>query len=357
MKKIISQKLSIKTFSYLLVLLFSNTLFFGQIYSNGNLSTGTVSKSGITAPVSYSWSELQNNTGNTTECNKSTGFAGYFNTAGTSSFQLADDFTVPAGTQWNATSFDFFIHQNSFLGATIPVDELRIQIWNGDPSLPSSLVIAGNMTTNVVDASNSANTFIYRIPNSIIGSPAIAPNTNRKIWRVRGNIAATLNSGTYWVVYQFHATDNATNIFAPTVTVVDTRGLEGWNAKQNYVANTSPGTVLGWRSIADIGDPAVALDVAQDLPFNINGSVVTLNTNQNDFEASFSISPNPVKDIITFNSLLNKNSVIEIFDITGRKVMSFNFDTTVDVSELLKGNYIIKVIDGEKITTKKFIKE
>lgn len=356
MKKIISQKLSIKTFSYLLVLLFSNTLFFGQIYSNGNLSTGTVSKSGITAPVSYSWSELQNNTGNTTECNKSTGFAGYFNTAGTSSFQLADDFTVPAGTQWNATSFDFFAHQNSFTGTSIPIDQLRIQIWNGDPSLPSSLVIAGDMTTNVLDAANSVNTFIYRIPNSIIGSPVIAPNTNRKIWKVRGSISATLNSGIYWVVYQFHAIDNAT-IFVPSVTIQNFRGLEGWNSKQNFVANTILGTVLGWRSITDVGDPGTALDVAQDLPFLING-ITTLSTTQNDSLSLLTIYPNPVKDIISFNYLLNNKLYVEVYDITGRKVMDLNnADSSIDVSVLSSGNYILKIKSGELTTVKRFIKE
>lgn len=359
MRKIILQQSNITAISYLLVLLFCNTLSFGQIYSNGNLSTGTVSKSGITAPVDYSWSELQNNIGNTTECNKSTGFAGYFNTAGTSSFQLADDFTVPAdipGTQWNITSFDFFAHQNSFTGTSIPIDQLRIQIWNGDPSLPSSLVIAGDMTTNVLDAANSVNTFIYRIPNSIIGSPVIAPNTNRKIWKVRGSISATLNSGTYWVVYQFHAIDNAT-IFVPSVTIQNSRGLEGWNSKQNFVANTTPGTVLGWRSITDVGDPGTALDFAQDLPFLING-ITTLKTSQNDSLSTLKIYPNPVKDIISFNYMLNSKLYVEVYDITGRKVMDLsNADSSIDVSELSSGNYILKIKSGDLTAVKKFIKE
>ena len=89
--------------------LFLHANSFAQIYSNGNLSTGTSSKSGVTSPTSYTWSELQNDTSNTTETNKSTGFAGYFNTAATTDFQLGDDFTVPAGEQWSITSFDFFV--------------------------------------------------------------------------------------------------------------------------------------------------------------------------------------------------------------------------------------------------------
>ena len=331
---------------------------YSQLYSNGNLSTGTVSKSGVTSPTSYTWSEVQNDTGNTTEANKSTGFSGYFNTAGTTSFELGDDFIVPAGEQWNITSFDFFAHQNSFAGTTIPVDQLRVQIWNGNPSLPGSAVIVGNMTNSVLDAANSGNTFIYRIPNSIIGNPVIAPNTNRKIWRIRGTVSATLTPGTYWVVYQFHATDNG-SIFAPSVTITGTRGLAGWNGKQNFVANTTPGTVLGWADVIDLGDPATAPDVPQDLPFAINGTVTTLGTAENDFSSAVLIYPNPVKNSFTITMPTTaKIDSVEIYDMTGRKIKSINnVDTAVNVSELSAGNYTLKVKSGASVAIKKFTKE
>lgn len=334
------------------------TYSYSQIYSNGNLSTGTVSKSGVTSPTGYTWSEVQNNTGNTTEANKSTGFAGYFNTAGTTSFQLGDNFTVPAGVQWNITSFDFYIHQNSYAGNVIPVDQLRIQIWNGDPSLPASVVVFGDMTTNVLNVSSGGNTFTYRIPNSIIGTTVITPNTNRKIWKIRGNSSTVLNPGSYWVVYQFHATNDG-SIFIPTVTVSGARGLAGWNAKQNFVANITPGTVLGWTNVIDVGDPATAPDVPQDLPFDINGSVTTLGTNQNDFSSSIVLQPNPAKD---FLSILIPNVVkideIEIYDLSGRNVKNFdNVDCSLNISSLASGSYILKIKSGTSIAVKKITKE
>ncbi|WP_293895123.1 T9SS type A sorting domain-containing protein [Flavobacterium sp.] len=342
--------------AFLFCFLYSSS--FAQIYSNGNLSTGTLSKSGVTSPTSYTWSELQNDTGNTTETNKSTGFAGYFNTAGTTSFQLGDDFIVPAGQQWNITSFDFFAHQNSFTGATIPVDQLRVQIWNGNPSLPGSGVIIGDMTNSILDAANSDNTFMYRIPNSIIGNPVIAPNTNRKIWRIRGTISATLSPGTYWVVSQFHATNDG-SIFVPSVTVSGSRGQTGWNAKQNFVANTTPGTVLGWADIIDVGDPASAPDVAQDLPFAINGTITTLGTPENDFSSAVLIYPNPVKNSFTITMpAAAKIDSVEIYDLSGRKIKSIDkVDAVVNVSELSVGNYTLKVKSGSSITIKKFTKE
>lgn len=347
----------VKNLMILLVLFFCHYSF-AQIYSSGGLSTGTVSKSGVTAATGYTWSELQNDTGNTTEANKSTGFAGYFNTAGTTSFQLGDNFTVPAGEQWNITSFDFFAHQNSYTGTTIPVDQLRIQIWNGDPSLPGSVVIFGDMTTNVLNASSGGNTFIYRIPNSIIGNPVIAPNTNRKIWKIRGNSSTVLNPGNYWVVYQFHAINDG-SIFIPTVTVSGARGLVGWNAKQNFVANTTPGTVLGWTNIVDVGDPASAPDVAQDLPFAINGTVTTLGTAENDFSSGVLIYPNPVKNILTVTTPLDTTiDSFEIYDETGRKVISTTkLNSTINVSELAVGSYILKVKSGTSVAIRKFTKE
>ncbi len=339
--------------------LFLSANSFAQLYSNGNLSTGTTSKSGVTSPTGYTWSELQNDTGNTTETNKSTGFAGYFNTAGTTSFQLGDDFTVPAGEQWSITSFDFFAHQNSYAGTTIPVNQLRVQIWNGNPSLPGSAVVAGDMTNNVLDAAGSGgNTFMYRIPNSIIGTTIIAPNTNRKIWKVRGTISTTLTPGTYWVVYQFHATNDG-SIFVPSVTISGTRGQAGWNAKQNFVANTTPGTVLGWADILDVGDPAAAPDVAQDLPFAINGTVGPLGIATTDFSSAVLIYPNPVKNSFTItmpNAV--KADYLEIYDISGRKIKSIDkVDTVINVSELAVGNYTLKVKSGSSVAIKKFTKE
>jgi hypothetical protein len=341
---------------YLFLFISANS--FAQLYYNGNLSTGTLSKSGVTSPTDYTWSEVQNDSGNTIEANKSTGFSGYFNTAGTSSFELGDDFIVPVGVEWNVTSFDFFVHQNSYAGTTIPVNQLRIQIWNSDPSLPNSMVIVGDMTSDVLDDANGGNEFIYRIPNSMIGSPIIAPNTNRKIWKIRGTISATLTPGTYWVVYQFHATDNG-SIFVPSVILSGSRGLVGWNAKQNFVANTIPETVLGWNDIIDIGDPETAPDVAQDLPFIINGTVTTLSTIENDFSSTVLIYPNPVKS--NFNITMSESAMIdsvEIYDMSGRIIKSIdNTDTSVNVSELAVGNYILKVKSGSSMAIKKFSKE
>jgi hypothetical protein len=76
----------------------------------------------------------------------------------------------------------------------------------------------------------------------------------------------------------------------------------------------------------------------------------------NDFQ--FNIYPNPVKDVIRFQSELPLERV-EIFSLTGSKVLSqSNNVRQVEVGNLAKGIYMLKAsaVDG-KVATQKLIKE
>ena len=76
----------------------------------------------------------------------------------------------------------------------------------------------------------------------------------------------------------------------------------------------------------------------------------------NDFQ--FSIYPNPVNNVIRFQSELPLEQV-EIFSLTGSKVLSqTNNVEQVDIGNLAKGIYMLKAsaADG-KVATQKLIKE
>lgn len=323
-----------------------------QIYSNGALSTGATSVSGVAAPTGYTWSEMQTATGNNAVANTSLGFSCFYNTAASTNNRLADDFLVPAGQTFNITSFDFFCYQTNYAGTAVPIDGLRIQIWNGDPQLGTSTLVAGDMTTNVYNAANSSDALMYRIANSLYPT-ATAPGTARKVWKIRGNITASLPAGTYWVVYQAHSTDNL-GFFAPPVTAVGSRGLAGWNAKQYSVPTTT------WTPITDGGNPATTPVVPQDMPFNINGTIV-LGTNENEFSNKVALYPNPAKNTLTISDASNSsNASVEITDISGRIVKSLNAgfsnELVINVAELTSGNYILKLKSENGTAVKKFIK-
>lgn len=317
------------------------------------LSTGATSNSGVAAPSGYTWSEVQNDTGNTTESNTSGGFSGHYNTAGTISFAVGDDFTVPEGLTWGITGFEFFGYQTGYTGTTIPIDALRIAVYNVDPATPGATPILGNLTANVLNGAQSGDAQMYRIFNSAVPTPS-APGTTRKIWRFVGNLSGSLTAGTYWVVAQVHAL-NDSSIFFPGATIPGVRLVPGANGKQNIIATTDATATLGWTNLIDGGNPAAAPDVAVAVPFNVRGTVLA---NQDQEVVSLSLFPNPVSSSLNINSSVPVTG-IELFDLTGRKVKSIKGDDirTVVLSELPSGTYMVnlKTVSGRLV--KKIVKQ
>ncbi|HNW70260.1 MAG TPA: T9SS type A sorting domain-containing protein [Bacteroidales bacterium] len=79
--------------------------------------------------------------------------------------------------------------------------------------------------------------------------------------------------------------------------------------------------------------------------------ITNIDANTND---NISVFPNPANDYITITNALNSD--IMVYDIFGKLVMSeHNNDNNfqLNVSELAKGNYIMKIINGSNISTRK----
>jgi bacillolysin len=75
-------------------------------------------------------------------------------------------------------------------------------------------------------------------------------------------------------------------------------------------------------------------------------------------ETTFLIYPNPVKDKIYIKSINYTNGILEIFDIQGKQVLEKQIDSDpVDISNLIKGFYIIKIVGPGKVLSSKLIKE
>lgn len=229
---------------------------FAQTYNNGGLSTGATSKSGTAVPAGYTWSEVQNNTGNTTESNTIAGYGGTCSSA-TANLFLADDFTIPAGQTWSISSIDVFAYQTGYTGTASPFNTMRVNIFSSGPSVAGAVSVFGNDTTNRFASGTEAT--IYRIFNSAIQVGSV-PGTTRRIWKVTANTPVTLTGGTYWIKYQLQNVTPANAGFFPPVTLPETRGLAGWNVKQNDAVS---GT---WISLVDNGNPSTAQDYPMDMP-------------------------------------------------------------------------------------------
>jgi hypothetical protein len=81
-----------------------------------------------------------------------------------------------------------------------------------------------------------------------------------------------------------------------------------------------------------------------------------------DFDSNqFVIYPNPVQD--KMEVMINKQSLnakIQLYSTVGQLINTFSVtpgQNTIDVSNLSNGFYVIKLIDGEKVFTKKLIKK
>ncbi len=67
------------------------------------------------------------------------------------------------------------------------------------------------------------------------------------------------------------------------------------------------------------------------------------------------VYPNPARDFITIESF-QKIDKVEIFAVSGNKLSTFNTQK-IDVSNLEKGIYILKIYLSEKVYTSKFLKQ
>ncbi|MCU7613771.1 T9SS type A sorting domain-containing protein [Chryseobacterium sp. GMJ5] len=314
-----------------------------QTYSNGGLSTGATANVGTAAPTGYTWSEAQNNTGNTTESNTTAGLGGLFISA-TSNLFLADDFTIPPGASWQISSIDFFAYQTGYAGVTNPFTTARVNIYSSDPSVAGAVSVFGDDTTNRYASGADSN--MYRIFNSAVPSTVSPPGTTRKIWRVRANTVVSLNPGTYWIKYQLQNATPANGGFLPPVTIPGTRGLATFNAKQyNAVVPTT------WTSLIDDGNPTTAPDYTVDMPFIITFTSTSLGTDEvMQYDNRIQVYPNPVKETFKIsNPEKIKISTVDIMDASGKLVRTMKGADEYQVSDLPKGNYIL-VIKSDGLT-------
>ncbi|SKB87982.1 Por secretion system C-terminal sorting domain-containing protein [Soonwooa buanensis] len=88
------------------------------------------------------------------------------------------------------------------------------------------------------------------------------------------------------------------------------------------------------------------------MPFS---GTISLKTFENDFNnKSVSLFPNPVKDILNFKTDV-KFDEVNVYDASGRLVLTSLFKPEINVSNLKNGNYFLELKSKDKIITKKFV--
>jgi len=325
-----------------------NALQAQQLYTNGNFTTGTTTKSGVAAPTGYTWSEVQNNTGNTTESNTNSGYSA--NQIG--GITLADDFTVPTGQSWTINNLSFFGYQTGAASTPSPFTQLYIRIWRGSPAVAGSTVVFGDLTTNRLAGSTDARS--YRVFNTLYPTPS-APTTTRKIWKVRATVspAVVLPAGTYWVEWASNVTGGGAHFYVP-ITIAGTRQTPGANALQ-FISGA-------WTPTIDAGNPDSAPDVTVDFPFIINDGTVTASSSRKNV-TELKVGPVPTSSAVNaeFEALRSAAS-LELSDMQGRsvwkgKAKAGSTTATVPMESLAAGVYMFTITSEQGSSRARLVKE
>jgi hypothetical protein len=99
--------------------------------------------------------------------------------------------------------------------------------------------------------------------------------------------------------------------------------------------------------------------------FNSNGKVVdktltvissSLAVNGNVKKINLSIYPNPTTDVLNIKTQ-DKIVEVSVYDATGKAINTKLIDGKINVSQLLKGNYILRITTDKATYQEKFIKK
>ena len=191
-----------------------------------------------------------------------------------------------------------------------------------------------------------------------------------------GFIDAYYNGTIYWnnttsnnwlKVYTVGTTSNVDGIGARVeiytadgIQIRDVRSGEGFeymsslNSHFGIGSNTEvTSVVIYWPS----GIVDTVLNPSINTPLTVvEGETLSL---ENSFVNDLVIYPNPTKDVLNLSTIdILDDAIYTVFDINGKRILNGKLNaTTIDVSQLSSGNYILRIISGQSMKSQKFIKE
>lgn len=129
-------------------------------------------------------------------------------------------------------------------------------------------------------------------------------------------------------------------------------------AQQNAPVFTAPTAGIYYFAFNDIS--VAAATTAATLRLDTVNFATNLSTND-VLSSEFGVYPNPVKNVINFNSSVNALvSTIELTDLNGRTVKTVNVNATegqISVSDLATGMYMMRITTDQGVAVKKIVKQ
>lgn len=174
-----------------------------------------------------------------------------------------------------------------------------------------------------------------------------AIKTNKTLWSTGINDEGQLGNGTF----------SATNVlvFSQVGTSSDSEKIV---AGHNHVLNTNQDgfiRVTGKNNKGQLGDGTI---IRRTSLTTISCYPSTLSA-ENFVKNELKTYPNPVKDILNF-SLDKEITTVSIYNLLGQEVVSKSVnsnETSINVSDLAAGTYLVKVTSDNEVKTVKIIKQ
>ncbi len=240
---------------------------------------------------------------------------------------------VPTGDTKLESNETVTFSQSNLASTTLSVnitDGATGTILNDDAAAVTIADVSGNEDDGAI-------TVTATLDNAVQGGFSIDVNTTDGTATTVDNDYTSITSET------LNFTGNAGETQTFTVTPISDTDLES-DEQLSIFMNNLASTVLA----VNITDGATATILNDDVALSIN-------TVEN---IDLSIYPNPVKDVLYLKVENVKIENIELFNILGKSVKNIQLkNTTIDVSAVNSGMYILQIKTEKGITTKRIIKE
>lgn len=242
-----------------------------------------------------------------------------------------------------------------------------------------SIVLSWNMAADsaVVGYAASGNTpssFSLVVNDSSFAATGLTPSTNYDFY-----VANICDGDTTSVVGPIAV--NSGTAGAPVAAINYSGGLGGLTYGFDGNASTGNGNTYNW--IFSTGDSATGKVISYTFTSGGSYTVTLIVTNacgsdtttltlndvsleESALSRSLRLYPNPVEDILSIElNVEGQNDVtIRLMDVSGKQVLSATKSmkekeakTTIDLSKLAKGVYMIEVSDGQQTAVRRLIKE
>lgn len=132
-------------------------------------------------------------------------------------------------------------------------------------------------------------------------------------------------------------------------------GIPGYFSDETYEWISDYGYPILLYRIANGSGGGVSIPTVKELVYTSH--IAELSTNENSLKNKISISPNPAQDEIQILETA-KITEVQIINFEGKLIKKVNpINKKIIVSNLPRGNYLLKIITDKEVITEKFIKE